>query len=110
MVLLGNVKNNILRVGPKSALESKIVNVDNFHWISGQKPTGDIKISAKIRYGQKEASGKFHDNQFIFDQSVSAAAAGQAIVFYAGDEVLGGGIIQSSEKCDIRTAKSAVRA
>ena len=93
-----DVQKNKLTVGPKSALENKVVNVDNFHWISGSQPGVNIKISAKIRYGQQEISGQLYDNRFIFDKPVSAAASGQAIVFYSGDEILGGGIIQSRGK------------
>jgi tRNA-specific 2-thiouridylase len=34
--------------------------------------------------------------EVLFDQPQRAVAPGQAVVFYQGDEVLGGGIIEAS--------------
>jgi tRNA-specific 2-thiouridylase len=34
--------------------------------------------------------------EVLFDQPQRAIAPGQAVVFYRGDEVLGGGIIEAS--------------
>jgi len=105
-----DVKANILRVGSKSALESLTVNVDNFHWISGEEPDKNTKFAAKIRYGQKEVSGKLNSCRFIFDQPVLAVASGQAIVFYDGDEALGGGIMESAQKQETNIPETPLRA
>ena len=105
-----DIEKNQLMVGPKTALESKIINVDNFHWISGEKPSKNTKILAKIRYGGKEVSGKLSDGQFIFDEPILAAASGQAIVFYKGDEMLGGGIMESAQKQETNISKTALKA
>ena len=57
-------------------------------------------VVAKIRYKDSGTSAKlFSENERIkveFDSHVAAIAPGQSAVFYEGDDVLGGGIIQSS--------------
>lgn len=70
----------------------------NFMSIEGLNPGEQIKVKAKIRYnhggefGTIEALG---DDRVIcrFDKPVRAATPGQAMVFYDGEYVLGGGTI-----------------
>ena len=54
----------------------------------------------KIRYQDKGIASKlFNEGERIkveFDAHVKAVAPGQSAVFYEGDDVIGGGIIQSS--------------
>jgi tRNA-specific 2-thiouridylase len=55
-------------------------------------------VTAQIRYRHREASATVtpQDNRRVqvrFDEAQPAVAPGQAVVFYDGDEVLGGGWI-----------------
>jgi len=90
------------------ALYSKELYCDDIHWISGQSPTSArsralIKCNSKIRYRQKDQECEIEKSpaspgsralyKIKFKKSQFAIAPGQSIVFYKGDECLGGGII-----------------
>ncbi len=71
----------------------------NINWISGKSPKFPLRCYARIRYRQQlqsctvnidSSSGFLH---VLFDKPQWAVAAGQSIVFYIKDEVLGGGVI-----------------
>ena len=59
---------------------------------------GSVRVKAKIRYNhagefcsiEKQMDGKV---KCIFEKPVRAATPGQAVVFYDGEYVLGGGTI-----------------
>ncbi|MCR5833097.1 MAG: tRNA 2-thiouridine(34) synthase MnmA [Selenomonadaceae bacterium] len=67
----------------------------DMHWI--YKPPLPIKLSAKIRYGAHLAECTvFEEENFLrveFDEPQRAVTSGQSIVFYSGEEVLGGAVI-----------------
>ncbi len=60
-----------------------------------------MRVTAKIRYHAKEVAatllplgdGRIRLN---FDEPERAVTPGQSVVFYIGDDVLGGGIIQKA--------------
>lgn len=90
-------KNNALVVGKKAEIYQKELGVKNISFISGTLPKLPLKIEAKIRYRalSKKAVLTKEGRKFIvkFKETVKAAAPGQAVVFYKGQEVLGGGVI-----------------
>ena len=70
----------------------------DLHWVCGEAPRLPLSCRAKIRYRQPEQACevlarddgwlvRFHERQW-------AVAPGQSVVFYAGDECLGGGVIE----------------
>ena len=68
----------------------------NFISIPGLKE--EMRVTAKIRYSAKEAVAKIkpmNEKQVsvIFDQPQRAVTPGQSVVFYDGDTVVGGGVI-----------------
>lgn len=71
------------------------------NWTSGQIPKIPLSCKAKSRYGQQEAEAKvsFYKNSkkylVKFKKPQFAITSGQSVVFYKGDEVLGGGIIEN---------------
>ena len=78
-------------------LFSKELVIKKVNWVSGSVPKLPIKIKAKVRYGMSEQIAIINKikNKYIikFSKSQRAVMPGQAAVFYKGDEILGGGII-----------------
>jgi tRNA-specific 2-thiouridylase len=93
-----DIYNNSITVGPASYLDKFMLVAGDIKWISGRFPQGIKDITAKIRYGAKEipVTLKTDGNllSVTFSSPVKAVAPGQSVVFYSGDEVLGGGIIR----------------
>ncbi|MBI2052197.1 MAG: tRNA 2-thiouridine(34) synthase MnmA, partial [Candidatus Sungbacteria bacterium] len=93
-------KTSTLVVAPKgeaSALESKSVIVCQTSFI-GDEPSEKVEIQAAIRYRQEPVPtvlSKVNNDKWRvdFEKSVRAVAPGQSAVFYRGEELLGGGII-----------------
>ena len=80
------------------ALFHKELMANQVHWISGSSPKKLSGLSAKIRYRQADQNCQItHIKQdqctVTFDQPQFAVTPGQSIVFYQGDECLGGAII-----------------
>lgn len=93
-------KKNILVVTKKKKdLEKKELVTRNINWISGKEPKLPLKIKAKIRYRHKFASAiiyrKIQNTKYkvLFKRPQRAITSGQSVVFYKGQELLGGGII-----------------
>ena len=92
---------NVLIVGQghdHPALMSRELAADKLHWIAGKLPVAPLRCHAKIRYRQPDQACtlRFPDAdrcEVLFDGPQRAVAPGQSVVFYAGDECLGGGII-----------------
>ncbi len=85
-------------VGPREALERGSLTASRVNWMSGDTPTSPIRASARIRYRHKEAPATIAPlgggrAGVTFDEPQSAITPGQAVVFYDGDLVLGGGWI-----------------
>ena len=85
-------------VGPRSALERSTLTASGLNWIAGAAPVPGTRVTAQIRYRHREAAATLEpvdENcvQVIFDAPQTAVAPGQAVVFYSGEEVVGGGWI-----------------
>ena len=91
------VRNQIV-VGPEDDLYSYETFADDMHFVQ-DAPVLPIEISAKIRYKSQESPATLfsHDDgvRVVFREPQRAITPGQAIVFYEGDEVIGGGKIAS---------------
>jgi tRNA-specific 2-thiouridylase len=98
-VLDKNLKKNILIVTRnKKDLFKKELVAKKVNWISGKKPKLPLKIKAKIRYRHKPSLATIHKIQntkykILFSSPQRAVTPGQSVVFYQGQELLGGGII-----------------
>jgi tRNA-specific 2-thiouridylase len=91
------VANSVI-VGPKDALERTGLTASGVNWISGVVPDAGLRVTARIRHRHREAAAAIEPrgaNQVhvLFDAPQSAVAPGQAVVFYDGDVVIGGGWI-----------------
>ena len=92
--------SNRLVVGAKSQLLSDALIAGNLSWVSGKAPDEPVKVTAKVRYKSPETAARLHLNDGVaevqFYQPQWAITPGQSVVFYQGDAVLGGGIIQDA--------------
>jgi tRNA-specific 2-thiouridylase len=99
-VLDKDLKKNVLIVTKNERdLYKKELICKNVNWISGKVPKLPLKIKAKIRYRQKPALAIITKNleartyKLLFSKPQRAITPGQSVVFYKGQELLGGGII-----------------
>lgn len=96
-----NVKENILYVAQgfdNELLYSDAIVATNVNWVSGRKPSEPIACTAKFRYRQPDVpvTVEMIDEttaRVSFEQRVRAVTPGQAVVFYNGEQCLGGGTI-----------------
>ena len=100
-VVKKDFKRNTLMVTPFSndkALFSKSLMAENVNWLSGKQPKLPLRVKAQIRYGHKAVSATIHSKvqntkyKILFSRPQRAITPGQSVVFYQGQEVLGGGI------------------
>ena len=94
--------HNAIVLGDDSALYASSLLASHVNWISGQIPAAPVRCAAKTRYSQVETPCTAYplpDSglRVVFDLPQRAITAGQAVVLYDGDEVLGGGTIEKSE-------------
>lgn len=89
---------NTVTVGSKDALERTQLTAAGVNWIAGVKPEPGLRVTARIRHRHREAAAVIEprgegDVHVTFDEPQSAVAPGQAVVFYDGEVVVGGGWI-----------------
>ena len=93
-----NAAANEIVVGYKEDLYSKTLIVTDVSWSSVACPQQPIRAEVKIRRQHKEAAATVtplegNKVKVEFDEPQMSVTAGQSAVFYGGDLVLGGGII-----------------
>ena len=90
--------NKIVVVSREQSLHNVLFS-RQLSWVSGQSPELTMDAMAKIRYQAPEAAAELYpmDNglEVRFVEPQSAMAPGQSVVFYRGEEVLGGGVIDA---------------
>ena len=98
-----NLEKNqiILTKGP--ALYSEALETEDFNWISMDPPKEEYPVTVKTRYNAKAVpafvSVKKENNVLLrFEKPERAIAAGQAVVLYDGEIVVGGGTIKKAIK------------
>lgn len=84
------------------ALYRKSLFAGHVNWISGQAPALPCKVEAQIRYRSASAPATIEsrDNKYykiVFDEPQRAITEGQSVVFYVGEEMMGGGVIEKVE-------------
>jgi tRNA-uridine 2-sulfurtransferase len=86
-------------VGPEELLARRSLQADRVTWVAGEPPSADpFEAAVRIRYRGEDVPAVIHadgaDGVAVeFRTPQRAVAPGQSVVFYAGDEVLGGGRI-----------------
>ncbi len=97
-VISKDMEKNLVRVGSERDLYSDTLYAADVNWISVPSLSGEIRVKARTRYSQKEQPATVYpaDNgmiRLLFDKPQRAVTAGQAVVMYDGDTVVGGGTI-----------------
>jgi tRNA-specific 2-thiouridylase len=85
-------------VGSRELLDCTRLAASQVNWIGGAAPSDWLRVSAQIRHRHAAAPAKVRSTaagraELEFDTPQTAITPGQAVVFYDGDEVLGGGWI-----------------
>jgi tRNA-specific 2-thiouridylase len=108
-------KNLLIVTKTEKDLLKKELFCKDVNWISGKEPKLPLEAKAKIRYKTDFVKVAIHSTfthlrkcaniknkiyKVIFKKPQRAITPGQSVVFYKGEEILGGGIIcNSNEKC-----------
>jgi tRNA-specific 2-thiouridylase len=90
-------------IGPKESLAVHGLTAGMLNWIAVEKLESSLQATARCRSRQEESKCLIHpaDTGTVtvdFSQPQHSATPGQSIVFYQGEKVLGGGIIQSTHR------------
>jgi tRNA-specific 2-thiouridylase len=98
-VLGVDAEANRVVVGPHEELMASALIAEDVTFVSGVAPEGAMQVRARIRYrGEPAAATLTVDGdraEVRFAEPQRAVTPGQAVVFYEGDRVLGGGKIVS---------------
>lgn len=100
-VLSIDAGKNMVIAGPNEDLYRRELEASQVNFISGKPLDRSRRVKAKIRYKHQEApaelirvgGGRF---RVQFDSPQRAVTPGQAVVFYDGETVVGGGSIEKS--------------
>lgn len=100
-VIKKDTGTNSLIVGTKEELGQQALVTGEVSYISGQPPTDAIRVTAKIRYKAREREATLTPlsdtrARLTFDTPLRDITPGQAVVFFNGEQTLGGGIIEKS--------------
>jgi tRNA-uridine 2-sulfurtransferase len=92
-------KKNELVVGGRGDVFGAELIAGDLNWISVKKSPKKMKVKARIRYNSRESDAEISPLpkgrvKVTFKEPQFAITPGQSVVFYDGDVVVGGGIIQ----------------
>jgi tRNA-uridine 2-sulfurtransferase len=87
--------SNRVVVGPGELLARRGLVADRAHWVAGEPPTGGpFEAEARIRYRGDDAPAVIESDgdrvRVEFRSPQRAVAPGQSVVFFRGEELLGG--------------------
>ncbi len=85
-------------VGPKASLDRATLTASGVNWVAVDAPASWLPVAAQIRHRHTPAAGRVRAldrarAELVFDTPQPAITPGQAVVFYDGDLVVGGGWI-----------------
>ena len=93
---------NQVILGPEEELFRSLLWASNVNFISGDDYGSPMEVAAKIRYKASQAVATVVPEgdwaEVRFDQPQRAVTPGQAVVFYRGEELVGGGLIETTPR------------
>lgn len=94
-----DAKENVIYVGTKRDLFKKKFSAADINWVSIEEPEENFECFVKIRYKHNPARAKIlikniKNAEIEFFEPQMSITPGQSAVFYDGDILLGGGIIE----------------
>ena len=97
-----DAEKNTVTLATNDQLFSSKVYAENLNWIAGDVPSEPKTVMARVRYHGKDQPATLHflgNGNILADFQVAqrAVTPGQAIVFYQGDQMLGGAEIVKGE-------------
>ena len=97
-----DAEKNTVTLATNDQLFSSKVYAEHLNWIAGDVPSEPITVVARVRYHGNDQPATLHflGNRNIlaeFQVAQRAVTPGQAIVFYQGDQMLGGAEIVKGE-------------
>ncbi|MEW5921976.1 MAG: tRNA 2-thiouridine(34) synthase MnmA [Bacillota bacterium] len=92
---------NLVVVGNEKETYSAGLLAGNLHFVAGTAPKRQMEVEVKIRYRAPGVPAILfppagNHARVIFEQRQKAVTPGQSAVFYCGEEVLGGGVIETA--------------
>ena len=101
-VVRKNGHDNTVVLGDEADLYTRTVWAEEFNWVSLPPVSEPLRVSARTRYSQREASATLYPEEngrvrVVFDEGQRAVTAGQSLVCYLGELVVGGGVIAGAE-------------
>ena len=97
-----DAEKNTVTLATNDQLFSSKVYAEHLNWIAGDVPSEPITVVARVRYHGNDQPATLHflgNRNILADFQVAqrAVTPGQAIVFYQGDQMLGGAEIVKGE-------------
>ncbi|MFO8101065.1 MAG: tRNA 2-thiouridine(34) synthase MnmA [Dehalococcoidia bacterium] len=94
-----DVQRKAIIVGSQDEIYRSELTATEVNWTGGEPPSQPIEAEAKIRYSHPPARAKLFplddsNVRLAFAQPQMAITPGQAVVFYEGEKLLGGGTIE----------------
>ena len=92
-------ESNTVVAGTAEELETREIKVERVNWIAFEKPPQEARVGVKARYGMPEQPATVHARdaekaEITCDEPQRGVAPGQSAVFYQGEVVVGGGVIE----------------
>ncbi len=92
-------EKNLVVLGDETEVFGRELRASQMNYIAFEKLEEPIDVKAKIRYSAREADAKVipmgnNRVRVVFEEPQRAITPGQAVVFYQGDVLVGGGTIE----------------
>ncbi len=92
---------NTVSIGSSGDLDHRELVAGRVNWSGSERLSAEMRVSAKVRYKDDDTPATVFplgDDRIrvVFDHPKRAITPGQSVVLYSGDDLIGGGIIESA--------------